>query len=122
MLQQQLMALGTDITDAPTTSGAVIQTTINISPDLAEQSTGNPMLFLIARDIKQPRPPLAEREAGIAAISAALRRAGVDVPREGGPLPGDGNRIEPEFPDDLAALCQGLRMALDRPDRLAVAR
>jgi cytochrome c-type biogenesis protein CcmH len=68
-LQQQLASMGGA---APAAAGTVISATVSISPELAQQDTANRYLFLIARDVNQPRPPLAVRRVSVGSFPQSL--------------------------------------------------
>jgi cytochrome c-type biogenesis protein CcmH len=93
-LQQQLASLGAEVpTPAATTAGTVIQATIDISPELAEQGDGKHMLFLIARDADRPRPPMAVKRVPAGNFPLALTLSDADLMVPGRSL-GDVARLE----------------------------
>jgi cytochrome c-type biogenesis protein CcmH len=95
VLQQQLAAMGADVPAQPVaaTAGTVIQATIGISPELAEQGSDEYMLFLIARDVNQPRPPMAVKRVRAGNFPQTLQLSDADLMMPGRSL-GDVEELE----------------------------
>lgn len=92
-LQQQLATMGTAGLPVTVTAGTVISATIDISPELAAQDTANLFLFLIARDVNRPRPPLAVRRVPVAGFPLTLELGDANLMVPGSNL-GDVEQLE----------------------------
>jgi cytochrome c-type biogenesis protein CcmH len=76
MIQQQLAALGEDVPQGATVGSDDITTLavqIDITPELRASAVTGELLFLIARDKNQPKPPIAVKRVRVSDFPLTLK-------------------------------------------------
>jgi cytochrome c-type biogenesis protein CcmH len=79
VVQQQLATLGQEV---PATSGAEITTIvamIDIAPELRDRAAPDDLMFLIARDKDQPKPPVAVKRVRVGDFPVIIKLSDNDV-------------------------------------------
>ena len=80
VVQQQLASLGAEVPDdAAITDGTSIEVSIALGPGVVPQVTGSSRMFLIARDLDNPRPPVAVKRVRVGEFPITLRISDSDV-------------------------------------------
>ncbi|MCH5375574.1 MAG: hypothetical protein JJ992_16510, partial [Planctomycetes bacterium] len=85
VVQTQLAQLGATVPDVPIAgsaadaTGIVVEATLTIAPELANQVPANAALFVFARDANQPGPPIAVKRLRVGEFPVTVRLSDADA-------------------------------------------